>query len=63
MGMNPVDVCVVGGAGHVGAPLSVVLAMRGFSTLIYDTNGAAVHSLLNGRFPFIERGGDQCLQE
>lgn len=61
--MTSVDVCVVGGAGHVGAPLSVVFAMRGFSTLIYDTNGAAVHSLLGGQFPFIEKGGDQCLRE
>ena len=32
------DVCVVGGAGHVGAPLAGVLASRGFRTLIYDIN-------------------------
>ena len=24
------DVCVVGGAGHVGAPFAAVLAARGF---------------------------------
>jgi len=57
------DICVVGGAGHVGAPLAVVMASRGFRTLIYDTNEAAVRSLLEGRFPFMEEGGDALLRE
>ena len=59
----PVDICVVGGGGHVGAPLAVVLAVRGFRTLIYDVSEAAVTSLRAGRFPFIERGGDALLGE
>src|SRR5207302_1083727 len=31
----PYDVCVIGGAGHVGAPLSIVLASRGLRTVAY----------------------------
>ena len=58
-----VDVCVVGGAGHVGAPLAVVLATRGFRTLIYDTNPAAVRAILSGHFPYVETGGDVRLAE
>jgi UDP-N-acetyl-D-mannosaminuronic acid dehydrogenase len=63
MAMFPAQVCVVGGAGHVGAPLAVVLAARGFRTHIYDTNPAAVTSLLSGTFPFIEKGGTALLAE
>jgi UDP-N-acetyl-D-mannosaminuronic acid dehydrogenase len=59
----PSTICVVGGAGHVGAPLAVVLASRGFHTRIYDTNAETVATLLGGRFPFIERGGDALLAD
>jgi UDP-N-acetyl-D-mannosaminuronic acid dehydrogenase len=61
MSTVPVEICVVGGAGHVGAPLAVVLAARGFRTHIYDINPSAVASLMAGRFPFIEKGGDALL--
>ena len=57
------DICVVGGAWHVGAPLATVLAARGFRTLIYDINAEAVKSLLVGHFPFAEAGGDAMLAE
>jgi UDP-N-acetyl-D-mannosaminuronic acid dehydrogenase len=57
------DICVVGGAGHVGAPLSAVLAARGFRTLIYDLNENAVASILEGRFPFVEEGGEAVLRQ
>jgi UDP-N-acetyl-D-mannosaminuronic acid dehydrogenase len=59
---RPADVCIVGGAGHVGAPLAVVLAARGFDTLIYDVDTAAVRSILDGVLPFAERGGDVLLR-
>ena len=57
------DICVIGGAGHVGAPLAVVFANRGFRTLIYDLNGESVRSLMGGRFPFIEQGGEEQVQQ
>jgi UDP-N-acetyl-D-mannosaminuronic acid dehydrogenase len=57
------DVCVVGGAGHVGAPLATVLAARGFRTLIYDINADAVGAVISGRFPYAEAGGGAMLQE
>ncbi len=55
------DICVVGGAGHVGAPLAVVLATHGFRTLIYDISETAIRSLREGRFPFLEQGGNALL--
>jgi UDP-N-acetyl-D-mannosaminuronic acid dehydrogenase len=57
------DVCVVGGAGHVGIPLSLVLADRGQRTLIYDINKAALNSLQAGRLPFAEEGGGVLLKK
>lgn len=55
------DVAVVGGAGHIGVPLSLVLADRRQRTLIYDINKGALDSLRAGRLPFIEEGGELLL--
>src|SRR5438477_6099165 len=60
---NKYDVAVVGGAGHVGIPLSLVLADRGLRTLIYDINENAVRELKAGRLPFIEEGGEPLLKK
>ena len=57
------DVAVVGGAGHVGIPLSLVFADRGLRTLIYDINQAALRELQAGRLPFIEEGGEALLRK
>jgi UDP-N-acetyl-D-mannosaminuronic acid dehydrogenase len=57
------DVCIVGGAGHVGLPLALVLADRGFHTLILDTNKAAMEVLASGRLPFLEDGGEELLKK
>src|SRR5438876_6662329 len=57
------EVAVVGGAGHVGIPLSLVLADRGLPTLIYDINQAALKELQAGRLPFIEEGGEELLRK
>jgi UDP-N-acetyl-D-mannosaminuronic acid dehydrogenase len=57
------DVCVVGGAGHVGAPLSIVLAQKGFQTLIYDISRPALQALAAGSLPFLEEGGEPMLKE
>lgn len=56
------DICVIGGAGHVGVPLSLVLASKGFRTLIYDVNPGALELIQSGRLPFIEDGGEEMLR-
>ena len=57
------DVCIVGGAGHVGVPLALVLADSGFHTLILDTNKAAMEMLASGQLPFLEDGGEALLKK
>ena len=57
------DVCVIGGAGHVGAPLAILLADRGMRTLIYDINKKTMDILSGGEMPFIEEGGEPMLRK
>src|SRR5262249_22732999 len=57
------EVVVVGGAGHVGAPLSILLASRGIRTLIFDLSESAIATLQSGKFPFLEEGGEAMLAE
>lgn len=57
------DVCVVGGAGHVGAPLAIVFATRGLRTLVYDKDRKALAKLAAGELPFLEEGGEPLLRE
>jgi len=63
MSSKSVDVCVVGGAGHVGAPLAIAFAAKGLNTLIYDINTKSMDVLASGRMPFLEDGAEPLLQE
>lgn len=56
------DVCVVGGCGHVGLPLSITLADRGLTVSIYDVNDAAVAQVRAGVMPFLEEGAAPILK-
>jgi UDP-N-acetyl-D-mannosaminuronic acid dehydrogenase len=57
------DVCIVGGAGHVGFPLAVAFASRGLSVAIFDINAASVESIMAGRAPFLEPGVHEPLAD
>ena len=56
-------VAVVGGAGHVGLPLSLVIAESGLETIIVDIDEEKINSIRNGKFPFVERGGQELLDK
>jgi UDP-N-acetyl-D-mannosaminuronic acid dehydrogenase len=57
------DICVIGGLGHVGLPLSIVFACRGLDVLVYDRNEAGFAPVMAGTMPFIEEGGEAFLGE
>ena len=61
--LDQYHVAVVGGAGHVGAPLSITLAVAGIRTLVYDVNRAALDLMAKGRLGFTEEGGEELLAE
>lgn len=56
------DVVIVGGAGHVGLPLGIVLADRGHSVCLYDTSTRHFDAIRRGQMPFIEHGAEPILQ-
>ena len=55
------DVVVLGGGGHVGLPLSLVLADAGLRVGIYDTNQATLDRIAAGAMPFLEAGAEELL--
>ena len=57
------DVVVLGGGGHVGLPLSLVLAKAGLRVGIYDTNQITLDRIAAGEMPFLENGADALLTE
>lgn len=57
------DVCVVGGCGHVGLPLAIVMAHRNLRVAIHDINTEAVETVRSGRMPFMEEKAEPMLAE
>jgi len=58
---NIYDIAVVGGAGHVGLPLSIVFALKGLKVLVLDKDKKALHKIKQGQMPFMEYGSDDLL--
>jgi len=57
-----ISAVVVGGGGHVGLPLSIVLANAGITTVAFDLSETTVHLINSGKMPFHEAGGEQALK-
>ncbi|MGH9102588.1 MAG: nucleotide sugar dehydrogenase [Acidimicrobiales bacterium] len=57
------DVCVVGGCGHVGLPLALSFAHAGLDVGIYDISEVKVAQVAAGRPPFLEQGVEELLAE
>jgi UDP-N-acetyl-D-mannosaminuronic acid dehydrogenase len=56
-------IAVIGGAGHVGLPLSLLFAKKGFDVFIIDSDSSKIEMLERGEFPFMEEGGEELLCE
>ncbi len=57
------NLTVVGGAGHVGIPLVLAFASKGFSINVNDINEENLATLKSGRLPFIEHGAQELLTQ
>jgi UDP-N-acetyl-D-mannosaminuronic acid dehydrogenase len=62
-GQMSFDAVVIGGGGHVGLPLSIMLSNRGVTTAIYDISEIAVEGINAGKMPFWEPGAEKLLQD
>ncbi len=56
------DLCVIGGAGHVGLPFALLCADSGLRTVVYDIDSAKVAQIRQGRMPFFEEGAEEMLR-
>ena len=56
-------IAVVGGGGHVGLPLSLLLVDGGFDVVVIDTDASKIKKLQQGQFPFLEDGGPELLRK
>lgn len=56
------DVCVIGGGGHVGLPLGLVMAEQGMRVLLYDINDSVLKQLAQAKVPFMEDGAEDLLR-
>jgi UDP-N-acetyl-D-mannosaminuronic acid dehydrogenase len=59
--MEPLDLVVVGGCGHVGLPLALSLAESGYSVGINDIDQSKVELVRSGQVPFRENGAEELL--
>ena len=57
------DICVVGGAGHVGLPLALAFAAARQRVLIYDLNAKVMEQIKGGAMPFVEYGAEPLLEQ
>lgn len=57
------DICIVGGAGHVGLPLAVLFANKGFNVIIHDLDENKMKLIRQGRMPFMEIGAEPLLEK
>ncbi|MEY3396414.1 MAG: hypothetical protein RLZZ534_376 [Actinomycetota bacterium] len=55
------DVVVVGGCGHVGLPLAIILASKSLKVVAFDTNVQVVAKVNSGEMPFDEPGASDVL--
>jgi UDP-N-acetyl-D-mannosaminuronic acid dehydrogenase len=57
------DVAIVGGCGHVGLPLGLMLARAGLDVVCSDVDATAVERVNRGEMPFAEPGASELLTE
>jgi UDP-N-acetyl-D-mannosaminuronic acid dehydrogenase len=56
------SIVVLGGAGHVGLPLSIMLAERGHEVVVFDIAEDSVKTVSDGRMPFWEPEAEPILK-
>jgi len=60
---TPENIVIVGGCGHVGLPLGIVLASRGAAEVtLLDIDASKVAAVSHGHIPFMEAGAEALLQ-
>ena len=56
-------VSIVGGVGHVGAPLGLALSSKGYNVILIDKNKDNIKKINHGEMPFVEEGCTKLLKK
>ena len=56
-------VSIVGGVGHVGAPLGLALSSKGYNVILIDKNKGNIKKINHGEMPFVEEGCTKLLKK
>ncbi|MFH1325853.1 MAG: nucleotide sugar dehydrogenase [Candidatus Falkowbacteria bacterium] len=57
------DLCIIGGAGHVGLPLGIAFANAGVKVVLLDINEKFLEKINQGEMPFAEEEGEELLRQ
>ena len=61
--INKNYVSIVGGAGHIGAPLGLALSSKGYKVILIDKNIKNIKKINKSIMPFLEEGCDKLLKK
>jgi UDP-N-acetyl-D-mannosaminuronic acid dehydrogenase len=59
--MKKFDVCIIGGAGHIGLPLGLLISSKNKRVILYDKNVEVINKINKGIMPFLEIGATKLL--
>ena len=57
------NISVIGGAGHVGFPLGLILSSKGYNVFLIDQNKNNINKINRGNPPFLEEGSKSMLKK
>jgi len=57
------SICIIGGAGHVGAPLGLAFSSKGYKVILIDKNTKNIKKINSGKMPFLEEGCEKLLKK
>ena len=61
--INKNYVSIVGGAGHIGAPLGLALSSKGYKVILIDKNTKNIKKINKSKMPFLEEGCEKLLKK
>ncbi len=60
---NNFNVSIIGGAGHIGLPLGLLLESKGVNVTLIDVNKINIDKIKNKKMPFYEKGAEVLLKK
>ena len=56
------NICIIGGLGHVGLPLGIVFANKGYNVILHDVNQKVGEKVMRGELPYVEYDAEPLLK-